>query len=591
MARKKRPSDMENVKLFDTRKTVEILDSEGSAASGEASETPLPSSLISAMEQIIASAHRSGLDPGLFLRLKPAFAYICNRLQLTELQVLIVGILAEQGESMSWREMGRFLGISRLKMMAYSEEVEALVELGWIEPKEANESRGMYEGFRLCKGVVTALRTNQVFVPENLSGKTTQQLVDRMCERLDVDQFGYGHDFSPALDWTMRLLRCNPQLPLSQAAELIPENYDRFLLMNFVVDYAMWDGSPGEGLDLNRIDTLFPPDYQVGNMRGRLRSGAHILQKQNIIKPKCVNGIADRESFVLTADFREKVLAEYNPNRSHCETAPTTDRLLSSCMEIKPKELFFNHSEQEQIQRLRHLLEEDHLDEVRRRLGEKGMRRGVNCIFYGSPGTGKTETVLQLARISGRDIMRVDIASLKDKWVGESEKNIRRIFHRYRLLCSNMERTPILFFNEADAIFARRMEQVNQSVDQMNNAIQNIILEELENLEGILIATTNLAGNLDAAFERRFLFKVKFDRPGTEVKTRIWKSMLGDSLNQEDAEMLARNYDFSGGQIENVVRKQSIDYVLTGYEGGIADLLRYCNQERILSDRHARIGY
>ena len=105
--------------------------------------------------------------------------------------------------------------------------------------------------------------------------------------------------------------------------------------------------------------------------------------------------------------------------------------------------------------------------------------------------------------------------------------------------------TEELFFNEADAVFTKRIENVEQSVDQMNNSIQNIILEEMESIEGILIATTNLLFNLDPAFERRFIFKVEFKMPEKDSRAKIWRSMI-PTLSEEDAAVLADKYAFSG---------------------------------------------
>ena len=137
------------------------------------------------------------------------------------------------------------------------------------------------------------------------------------------------------------------------------------------------------------------------------------------------------------------------------------------------------------------------------------MCQGFCCIFYGAPGTGKTETVYKLARQTGRDIMRVDVNKIKSCWVGESEKNIKAAFDRYRNICKNSPLAPILLFNEADAILGIRMEGASNAVDKMENSIQNIILQEMESIEGIMIATTNLTTNLDKAFERRFLYKIR----------------------------------------------------------------------------------
>jgi SpoVK/Ycf46/Vps4 family AAA+-type ATPase len=259
---------------------------------------------------------------------------------------------------------------------------------------------------------------------------------------------------------------------------------------------------------------------------------------------------------------------------------------LKSHTTIKEKSLFFNTTEQEQIQRLTSLLSTENLPAIQQRLEEQGMRKGFACLFYGAPGTGKTETVLQIARQTGRDLMQVDIAGLRDKWVGESEKNIKEVFARYRALCNNSEVMPILFFNEADAIINKRSENVEHSVDKMDNAMQNIILQEIEDLDGILIATTNLTSNLDTAFERRFIYKIEFQKPDTDVKTMIWRSML-KNISVDDARQLASQFDFSGGQIENIARKRTVDYILSGKFASLTEIEDYCRAE-LLSDKKQR---
>jgi SpoVK/Ycf46/Vps4 family AAA+-type ATPase len=100
-------------------------------------------------------------------------------------------------------------------------------------------------------------------------------------------------------------------------------------------------------------------------------------------------------------------------------------------------------------------------------------------------------------------------------------------------------------------------------VSQTENAIQNIILEELERFEGIFFATTNLVINLDKAFERRFLFKIQYSLPDENVKTKIWKDKM-PQLSVNDCSNLAELFSFSGGQIENIVRKYEVQKILNG---------------------------
>ena len=125
----------------------------------------------------------------------------------------------------------------------------------------------------------------------------------------------------------------------------------------------------------------------------------------------------------------------------------------------------------------------------------------------------------------------------------------------------------------------------------MENSVQNILLQEMESFRGIMIATTNLTGNLDAAFERRFLYKVCFNKPDLSARTHIWQSMLTD-ISSDEAERLAANFDFSGGQIENVVRKKEIDAILNGVEPDYAALCDYCREESLVKGGSLnRIGF
>ena len=221
---------------------------------------------------------------------------------------------------------------------------------------------------------------------------------------------------------------------------------------------------------------------------------------------------------------------------------------------------------------------------------ENNLPNGIAVLLYGEPGTGKTESVMQIAKATGRSIMHVDISATKTCWFGESEKLIKKVFTDYRKLCKKCKVKPILLFNEADAIFSKRKDVNSGNVAQTENAIQNIILEEMENLDGILIATTNLADNLDGAFERRFLFKIRFDKPTTEAKTNIWMSKL-PSLSLEDAQTLASSYEFSGGQIDNVVRKALMQEVIKGDKPTINSLVELCSEEKITKNNFKRIGF
>ena len=258
--------------------------------------------------------------------------------------------------------------------------------------------------------------------------------------------------------------------------------------------------------------------------------------------------------------------------------------------DIKEKQLFFSEKEQSQLNLVADSLQNANYTNMVSRLEDKGLPKGMAILLYGAPGTGKTESVMQWARATGRDIIHVDISASKSMWYGESEKIIKEIFTKYRRQCKRSVLKPILLFNEADAIFASRKTGNNSSIDQTENAIQNIILEEMECLDGILIATTNLADNLDKAFERRFLFKIRFDKPSIEAKTKIWRDKLS-SLSEAEAHSLAIRYDFSGGEIDNIVRKSLMSEVIEGKIPSFNEIEKLCTEEKMGRSAGKRVGF
>ncbi|MDR1863904.1 MAG: ATP-binding protein, partial [Treponema sp.] len=260
---------------------------------------------------------------------------------------------------------------------------------------------------------------------------------------------------------------------------------------------------------------------------------------------------------------------------------------------IAEKELYYSNKLCLQIGDLTSLLGKEKFASIKQRLQEQNMRTGFTCLFSGPPGTGKTETAYQIARRTGRDIMLVDISETKSMWFGESEKRIKSLFDRYQGMIKNAALTPILLFNEADGVLGKRQElgDTRRGPGQTENAIQNIILQEMENLSGgILIATTNQTCNLDKAFERRFLYKIEFEKPDQKAKTAIWQNIL-PGLAAEAAETLSRKFDFSGGQIENVARKVTISNLLHGAGPTLESITSFCNDEVLDKNTARRIGF
>lgn len=334
----------------------------------------------------------------------------------------------------------------------------------------------------------------------------------------------------------------------------------------------------GSGVELPMVlNLIYSPKDCSANL-SLFKSGSHKLQRLDLIEMVTESSFFGKRTKLILTD-RGKELYFGEDARFFVEKID--DKELIRASGIREKRLFFSPEEQEQLSLVGNVLDEENYRALVDRLEAKSLPRGIAVLLYGEPGTGKTESVMQWARQSGRDIVHVDISASKSMWYGESEKIVKQIFTRYRSICKHSAQKPILLFNEADALFSTRQNLTGRgSIDQTENAIQNIILEEMETLDGILIATTNLIDNLDKAFERRFLFKIRFNKPSVEAKRNIWLDKL-PVLTDEQATRLAATYNFSGGEIDNIVRKVTLTEVVDGTAPSWENLIRICNEEKI----------
>ncbi|MBM3454644.1 MAG: AAA family ATPase, partial [Bacteroidetes bacterium] len=199
---------------------------------------------------------------------------------------------------------------------------------------------------------------------------------------------------------------------------------------------------------------------------------------------------------------------------------------------------------------------------------------------------------LQLARKNNRIVLMADASAIRSKWVGETEKNIKKLFKEYKQAMENCENIPILLFNEADAILGSR-RPVSDRVDQLENTLQNILLQELEDFRGIFIATTNLEENLDPAFDRRILYKVRFNTPTDEMRESIWKDKLPD-LSQDLVKYVNDRFKLTGGQIDNVAKKIEVSRLLDAGTDISTEYLALLAEEEVSlrSGKHRRpIGF
>ena len=202
-----------------------------------------------------------------------------------------------------------------------------------------------------------------------------------------------------------------------------------------------------------------------------------------------------------------------------------------------------------------------HRDEMTAQTTLRGHGRGIAALFTGGPGTGKTLAAHVIAEELSIDLFQVDLSSVVDKYIGETEKNLEKVFQAAEAL------DVVLFFDEADALFGSRSE-VRDARDRYANQEVSYLLQRLEQFDGITILATNLRGNLDKAFSRRMSFIVDFPEPDPALRRRLWAHHLAqlppaDPADPMQLDFLADAVELAGGDVRNIVLNAAYDAIST----------------------------
>lgn len=519
-----------------------------------------------------------------FDRIEKASAEISaleKELGLTPVQiVLLTAIIRKDPESViAGHALAYSIGLNYLKFLSFSKELEDLRRKGYIR---IDKKRAI----AMPRSVLNTLIENKPVEPEPMTGLSSNDLLIRIKRALDlreedqcttqemVDDLNYLMELNPEASVAKGIIRIKADIPASEVVIL------------YVMVYLYYFNDDDK-VGWHNLE-IYLTDEELTQLKSNYKLERLSLQKNGVLVYAGRNSFLEREYFKLNDEVKEDLFADVGGIKK--EKKVTASKKIEAS-EITAKTLFYNPDEDRQVAQLKELMSEKRFDEIRAKMKGKGLRSGFTCLFYGGPGTGKTETVYQIARESGRNLYIVDVSQIKSCWVGESEKNIKKVFDNYRDAVKNGGTIPILLFNEADAIFGIRRERAEGAVDKMENSIQNIILQEMEDLDGILMATTNLSTNLDKAFERRFLYKVRFEKPAREARTSIWLAMM-PSLTEVEAKLLASEFEFSGGQIENIVRKKEVKSIIDSSEPSFDEIRAFCSEEIIGNGKgRRRIGF
>jgi len=323
--------------------------------------------------------------------------------------------------------------------------------------------------------------------------------------------------------------------------------------------------SAGEGQfrEMNSLIELISFDeYEKIKNRAMLEEGSKLISEEIIDYDEILNmfgGIS--RSFFINEDVLQRII---HPHKKKKVTKLKLDML------VKEQEIFeyfeptttlddvvLHTKTRETLETIIKQMDKDVYAKLKL-WGIKEKRKGIDAkiIFYGHAGTGKTMTAMSLAKTLKKPLLSFDCSKILSMYIGESEKNVRKIFDDFKALSQKAKVEPILLLNEADQFLSSRVEGSGSSADKMHNQMQNIFLEQIERFEGILIATTNLLGNIDKAFSRRFDYKIEFKKPTKKQRLQLWQLMLPENADYEDgfeAESLA-SYELTGAQISLVIK-------------------------------------
>lgn len=552
-------------------------------------DTTLKQEILNNITSAYNLSKESKLEDAIFEKIDKELSFLADYFRVSKTQALFVTVIFTinfKGRKVDLDDLSTHFACNPMKLLEYSDDFVELYEKRLICKNNKCNAR---------KQIILKGTDEEFYINDIVSDKVlkSEPLPDVLMDVIKYDdiftlleklyELGVQRDneeitTSELFEQTQRILEENIQLPLIEKVRYLGINIEEKYLFFYVVWRFL------EGKKALWVDVAFKEIY--GRPKERFTKVQFLLSKENNLIKEDWLEIVDAAFF---DDAKMKLTEKALDLLTECDIKLFNKDVNEKKNEnvIQPdsvtfRKLIYSEHEAHQLDLLSNLLEEENFKNAQERLKEKSLPKGITALLHGVPGTGKTESVLQIAKATNRKIMKIDISASRSMWFGESEKIIKQVFKDYKSYAKKQSLMPILFFNEADAIIAKRKEANSSNVSDTENRIQNILLEEIENFEGILIATTNLATNMDTAFERRFLFKIEFQKPSITAKTQIWKSKM-PHLSYEDCELLASQFDFSGGQIDNIVSKNEINEIIHGSKVDVKTLLEFCKEETLRS--------
>lgn len=552
-------------------------------------ETKVNFDVMECVETIVKFAENSHLREPFFETVELEVALLSDYLKVGRVEtVLFACALAFSFERNSFSRLFEYFRLKEYQILKFRNSIELLYQKKLLICQD--KTGVLINEYEVPQTVVYAVSKNlPLKMHDCTEEKNPLNLVD-ILEEFDKKSDDFDRDRLANFeffDYIENLLDSYPEIPFFiKLKSMRLSGFELFFILDTVWD-AIENGDNDFNTHVNStINDFYKSKSQALRNFSRLVDNQTKLTKLNLIE-------LSNETFRsrIRAKLSKSVLSFLKENEGlQIEEFQKENQNLIQSHQIRKKELFYNPSEISAIKTVKVALGEKQFKELRKRLDEKSLPLGISVLLHGEPGTGKTESVYQMARESKRNIFKVDISQTKSMWFGESQKLVKRIFTDYEEFKEKEKRCPILFFNEADAVIGKRKAAGSSNIADTENSIQNILLEELEKFDGILFATTNLIENLDTAFERRFLYKVHFNKPSVEIAAKIWKSKL-PFLKISEAEKLSIEFPFSGGEMENIARKILMNEILNAEKPSIEMVLAFCAEEKWDRNEKKKIGF
>lgn len=390
----------------------------------------------------------------------PDVRALIEKLRITPVQAVLFSIVLniQNDHSVSVGDIAKSIKAPSLMIVQYQAEIDSLVEKRLFRVYQGYPGRaapavgeGSLKTYRVPKNIIDAISHNEEWSPPSHTDLRFEDffgILDNLFEQkidntisIDTLKFEISH-----------LMRENPHLEFVEKVEGFGLSDDDLLVFLIFCNQAV---DSDQKISFHMISSIYTRSRAMRMWREIVNENS-TLQKLSLIESANNDGLGDDRFFTLTRKIKDDLLGDIVPKNP----LGKKPKGWLSYKDIKAKELIYNEAEGERLSKLQKLLDKEQFQNVISRLESSNMRLGFACLFSGCPGTGKTESVLQIARCTQRDIFKVDISETKTKWFGESEKRIKEVFDRYRGLINsarkNQENIPILFFNEADGVFSKR---------------------------------------------------------------------------------------------------------------------------------------